>query len=69
MKIIHKLKFGSLAIALLYLGSVASAAGLNNNIAVRLVGTADMYIGDTLFEKFTQPPVGAMCYDVDLVDA
>ena len=69
MKIIHKLKFGSLAIALLYLGSVASAAGLNNNIAVRLVGTADMYIGDTLFEKFNQPPVGAMCYDVDLVDA
>ena len=68
MKIIHKLKFGSLAIALLYLGSVASAAGLNNNIAVRLVGTGNMYIGDTLFEKFNQAPEGALCYDVDLVD-
>ncbi len=68
MKIIHKLKLGSFAIALLYLGSVASAAGLNNNIAVRLVGTGDMYIGDTLFENFNLAPEGALCYDLDLVD-
>ena len=68
MKITHKLSLGSLVITLLFLSGAASAAGLGNNIAVRLVGTADMYIGDTLFEKFNLDPVGALCFDLDIVD-
>ena len=68
MKNIQKLSLWSFAFALLYLSSAASAAGLGNNIAVRLVGTADMYIGDTLFESFDLPAQGALCYDLDLVD-
>ena len=68
MKITHKLSLGSLVVTLLFLSGAASAAGLGNNIAVRLVGTADMYIGDTLFEKFNLDPVGALCFDLDIVD-
>jgi hypothetical protein len=68
MKNMQKLSLWSFAFALLYLGGAASAAGLNNNIAVRLVGTADMYNGDTLFENFDLTPEGALCYDLDLVD-
>jgi hypothetical protein len=68
MKITHKLSLGSLVVTLLFLSGAASAAGLGNNIVVRLVGTADMYIGDTLFEKFDLDQVGALCYDLDIVD-
>jgi hypothetical protein len=68
MKNIRKLSLWSFAFALLYLSGTASAAGLSNNIAVRLVGTADMYNGDTLFENFDLPAEGALCYDLDLVD-
>jgi len=68
MKNIQKLSLGSLMLVLLYLGGAASAAGLNNNIAVRLVGTADMYNGDALFEDFGLDQEGALCYDLDLVD-
>jgi hypothetical protein len=68
MKIIHKLSLWAFAFALFYISSAASAAGLGNNIAVRLVGTGDMYIGDTLFEDFDLAPEGALCYDLDLVD-
>ena len=68
MNNMQKLKLCLFAIPLFYLGGAASAAGLGNNIAVRLVGTADMYNGDTLFEKFDLPAEGALCYDLDLVD-
>jgi len=71
VKNIHKLSLWSVAFALLYLSSAASAAGLGNNIAVRLVGTADKFIGDTLFESFglSLPAEGEIwCYDLDLVD-
>ncbi|MFT5502106.1 MAG: hypothetical protein ACI88G_002248 [Woeseiaceae bacterium] len=68
MKITHKLSLGSLVVTLLFLGGAASAAGLGNNIAVRLVGTADMHNGDTLFENFDLTPEGALCYDLDVVD-
>ena len=49
--------------------AAASAAGIGNNIAVRLVGTAESYNGDILFEDFGLTPAGALCYDVDFVDA
>jgi hypothetical protein len=44
------------------------AAGLGNNIAVRLVGTGVAYGGNDLFDDFGLDPVGALCFDVDLVD-
>jgi len=47
----------------------ASAAGIGNNIAVRLVGTATAYDGNTLFEEFDLAPLDAACFDVDLIDA
>ncbi len=68
MKKIHKLNLWSFAFVLFFLGSTASAAGLSNNIVVRLVGTADMFIGDTVFADFGLAPEGALCSDVDLVD-
>ncbi len=68
MKIMQKLSLGSFAFALIILGNAASAAGLSNNIAVRLVGTAEMFVGDSLFTEFGLAPEGALCYDVDLVD-
>ena len=47
----------------------ASAAGIGNNIVVRLAGTAQAYAGDELFESYGLTPLGANCFDVDLVDA
>ena len=47
----------------------ANAAGIGNNIAVRLAGTAQAYAGDDLFESFGLDPLGANCFDLDLVDA
>lgn len=49
--------------------SWANAAGIGNNIVVRLTGTAEGYNGDELFETFGLAPVGAGCFDLDLVDA
>ena len=47
----------------------ANAAGIGNNITVRLAGTPQAYPGDDLFNDFGLDPVGALCFDVDLVDA
>jgi hypothetical protein len=69
MKTTIKIGLASSLCALVFLGSTAFAAGLGTNITVRLVGTAEYYDGDTLFEKFGLEPAGALCYDVDLVDA
>lgn len=68
MKTTHNIRLWSFSLALLFLGSTASAAGLGNSIAVRLVGTDAMFIGDTLFADFGLAPEGAQCYDLDLVD-
>lgn len=68
MKTNHNFGLWSLPIALLILGTTASAAGLGNNIAVRLVGTDDVFDGDALFADFGLAPEGALCYDLDLVD-
>lgn len=48
--------------------SSANAAGVGNNIAVRLVGTDQGYDGDGLFTEFGLTPLGAGCFDLDLVD-
>ena len=34
-----------------------------------MAGTGQAYAGDELFEEFGLPPLGANCFDLDLVDA
>ena len=55
-------------IASLVFSGWTMAAGVGNNIAVRLVGTGLAYDGDGLFEEFDLPPLNATCFDVDLID-
>ena len=69
MKTLHKFTFCTFVLALIIIVNTSYAAGLGTNIAVRLVGTGDLFNGDTLFMEFELPPEGALCYDVDLVDA
>lgn len=68
MKVLTKTVFCSIVLVAIFMGGTASAAGLGNNIVVRLVGTGDLFIGDELFEKVGLTPEGALCFDVDLVD-
>jgi len=49
--------------------SWANAAGVGNNIVVRLAGTAQAYDGNGLFNEFGLEPLDALCFDVDLIDA
>ena len=53
----------------LLISSAASAAGIGNNIVVRLAGTAVAYDGNDLFNEFDLAPLNALCFDLDLVDA
>jgi hypothetical protein len=46
----------------------AMAAGVGNTIAVRLVGTGEAYVDEKMFEDFGLEPMGALCFDIDLVD-
>jgi hypothetical protein len=69
MKILNKMNILILIVAGLLVTSWANAAGIGNNITVRLVGTGLAYDGDGLFEQYGLEPLGALCFDVDLVDA
>ena len=54
-------------LATLFSASGAMASG--NNIVVVLAGTGDAYGGDEQFAKLGLDPLGATCFDMDLVDA
>lgn len=69
MKTQNKISVLMLIIASLMTMSWANAAGIGNNIVVRLAGTGVAYAGDELFEEFDLTPLGATCFDVNLVDA
>ena len=69
MKALNKTTFFVLMIVSILSANLANAAGIGNNIAVRLVGTGQAYGGDALFEEFGLTPVDAACFDVDLIDA
>jgi len=69
MKTLSKMSVLILIIAGLMATSWANAAGIGNNIAVRLVGTGQAYGGNGLFEEFGLDPVDALCFDLNLVDA
>ena len=49
--------------------SGANAAGIGNNIVVVLAGTGQGYPGDVQFAQFDLDPLGATCFDMDLIDA
>ena len=49
--------------------SGANAAGIGNNIVVVLAGTGTAHNGDAQFEQFGLEPLGALCFDMDLIDA
>jgi len=57
-----------LAITLLS-ASWANAAGIGNNIVVKLAGVGNAYLGDEMFEQYGLEPLGAFCFDMDLIDA
>ena len=56
-------------LVMLLSASGASAAGIGNNIVVVLAGTGTAYDGNGQFEQFGLPPLDALCFDMDLVDA
>jgi hypothetical protein len=69
MKALNKITFFVLITVSILSANLANAAGVGNNIVVRLAGTGQAYGGDTLFEDFGLTPVDATCFDVDLIDA
>jgi hypothetical protein len=69
MKTLKKMSIYVLIIASLFATSWVNAAGIGNNIVVRLVGTGQGYDGYDLFDEFNLPQLGATCFDLDLVDA
>ena len=69
MKSLTRMNVFVLIVVALLSANWASAAGIGNNIVVRLAGTGVAYGGDALFEEFGLDPIGATCFDVDLFDA
>jgi len=69
MKSTNKVSTLVLIIACFLSTGWVNAAGIGNTIAVRLVGTGQAYGGDDLFREFGLTPLGAVCFDIDLVDA
>jgi hypothetical protein len=69
MKTLSKMSIFVLIIACLMATSWANAAGIGNNIVVRLVGTGQAYDGNDLFDEFGLTELDALCFDLDLVDA
>ncbi len=69
MKSISKTNIFLAILVTLLSASGANAAGIGNNIVVVLGGTGDAYNGDERFERYGLDPVGARCFDMDLIDA
>ena len=69
MKYLKKTSIFVLALICLASSGWVSAGGGKKNTVVRLVGTGEMYNGDSLFSVFGLTPLGADCYNLDLVDA
>jgi len=68
MKTLSKMSVLILIIAGLMATSWANAAGIGNNIVVRMVGTGQAYGGNDLFDEFDLDPLDALCFDAKLVD-
>ena len=64
----HLNKIYILILVSLLFANWANAAGVGNNLVVRLVGFDQAYDGNGLFEEFGLEPLDALCFDLDLVD-
>jgi hypothetical protein len=70
MKSFKQIAIFTLLVSALFVSITASAAGIGNNIVVRLVGTDMARDGTEMFELYgLEPPEEVLCFDVDLVDA
>jgi len=69
MKSVKQMTISSLLLISLLVSNALYAAGIGNNIVVRLAGTATAYPGNDLFKEFGLTPLDALCFDVDLIDA
>jgi len=69
MKSVKQIAIFTLLLSGLLVSSAGIAAGIGNNIVVRLAGTDAAYDGNDLFSEFGLEPLDALCFDVDLVDA
>ena len=69
MKSVKQMTIYSLLLISLLASNALYAAGIGNNIVVRLAGTATAYPGNDLFNEFGLTPLDALCFDVDLIDA
>lgn len=69
MKSLMKVNVFLLVAITLLSASRANAAGIGKNIVVRLAGPGTAYVGDEKFEQFGLTPLGALCFDMDLIDA
>ena len=69
MKSIKQTTIYALILISFLASSTLYAAGIGNNIVVRLAGTATAYEGNDLFNEFGLTPLDALCFDVDLIDA
>lgn len=68
MKTFTKMNTYALMLVLLLAAGWVNAAGVGNNIAVRLAGTGQAYGGNDLFDEFGLAPLDALCFDVELID-
>ncbi len=69
MKYIIKTNIFLVILVTLLSASGANAAGKGKNIVVVLAGTGEGHLGDKQFEQFGLDPLGATCFDMDLIDA
>ena len=69
MKSLIKMNVFLVMLVTLLSASGANAAGIGNNIVVRLAGTGAAYDGNGQFEQFGLTPLDATCFDMDLIDA
>ncbi len=69
MKSIIKTNIFLVILVTLLSASGASAAGIGKNIVVVLAGTGSAYNGDAQFKRFGLEPLGATCFDMNLIDA
>jgi hypothetical protein len=65
---VHKTMLAVIGLALTTIGSTAIAAGLGNNIAVRLVGSQNSYVSDGVFALYGITGPQSHCWDFDMVD-
>ncbi|NOR20647.1 MAG: hypothetical protein GQ538_11235 [Xanthomonadales bacterium] len=68
MKSLTKTNLYALILVSLLTSNLAMSAGIGNTIAVRLVGTAEAYAVEDIFEGLDLEPMSALCFDINLVD-